>query len=118
VAEERLYGDRANQRRERRKFEAEYGARGDYVYGATVGKVKREQDEERRRNEADHREAEARADRMGTYEHAESHSEPSHHIGPCDESCRAGRRAHSHRLSRMNVPRTSGSTLPSRGTNR
>ena len=30
-------------------------------------------------------------------EHAESHSSPSHHVGPCDGACRAGRRSHTHR---------------------
>lgn len=35
--------------RERRKFEKEYGKKGDYVYGATVGKVKREREAKKRR---------------------------------------------------------------------
>jgi hypothetical protein len=61
---------------ERRKFEREYGARrGAYVYGATVGKVRRE--------------------RMARG-HAERHSK-GHHRGPCDGSCRAGHRVHWHR---------------------
>ena len=38
-----LYRGRGTKERERRAFEKEYGkARGDYVYGATVGKVARE----------------------------------------------------------------------------
>ena len=108
--EEHLYRNGA-ERRERRRFEAEYGKRrGDYVYGSVVGKVKREQDEERRRNEADHREAEARADRFDHYDHAHPHSNPSHHVGTCDEACRLGMKPHSHKVYRMNVP--------PRGTNR
>jgi hypothetical protein len=64
--------------RERRRFEEEYGDRGyskqraDYIYGATVGKVKRER--------------EARAHR---------HSR-GHHQGPCSRDCRAGRVTHLH----------------------
>jgi hypothetical protein len=33
--------------------------------------------------------------------HAEAHADPSHHVGPCDEACRRGRRAHVH----MRAPR-------------
>lgn len=29
--------------------------------------------------------------------HRAAHSDPSHHIGPCDEACRRGRRLHAHR---------------------
>ena len=64
--------------KEHRQFEREYGARGyskeraDYIYGATVGKVKRER--------------EARAHR---------HSR-GHHPGPCSRDCRAGRVTHQH----------------------
>jgi hypothetical protein len=64
--------------RERRRFERGYEGRGyskqraDYIYGAMVGKVKRER--------------EARAHR---------HSR-GHHTGPCTRECRAGRVTHRH----------------------
>lgn len=29
--------------------------------------------------------------------HAEPHSSPYHHVGPCDEACRRGRTSHAHR---------------------
>jgi hypothetical protein len=29
--------------------------------------------------------------------HAEPHSSPSHHVGPCDAACRRGERDHGHR---------------------
>jgi hypothetical protein len=81
--EKHLYRDGAEPR-ERRKFEAEYGKEhGDYVYDATVGKVRREREAER-----------------GTHSHAEAHADPWHHMGPCDESCRAGRVEHAHRERR------------------
>lgn len=35
-------------------------------------------------------------DRDRAREHAESHTRPDHHVGPCDESCRLGRRYHRH----------------------
>ena len=69
-------------KRERRRFEREYENRGysksraDYIYGATVGKVKRER--------------EARAHR---------HSR-GHHPGPCSRDCRAGRVTHRHERRR------------------
>ena len=31
-----------------------------------------------------------------THGHAEPHSDPSHHIGPCDRACRQGLRFHMH----------------------
>lgn len=30
--------------------------------------------------------------------HTHTHPDPTHHIGPCDEACYAGLRAHRHRL--------------------
>ena len=69
-------------KRERRRFEREYEDRGyskeraDYIYGATVGKVRRER--------------EARAHR---------HSR-GHHSGPCSVECRAGRVTHRHERRR------------------
>jgi len=53
--------------------------------------------------------------------HAERHASPSHHVGPCDEACRAGRRPHEHRIERMNLPRRekrgfpAGYPFPTRG---
>lgn len=32
----------------------------------------------------------------GAYEHAEAHRRADHHVGACDEECRAGRRRHAH----------------------
>lgn len=37
-----LYRGRGTQERELTEFEDRYGARGPYVYGATIGKVRRE----------------------------------------------------------------------------
>ena len=68
--------------RERRRFEREYEDRGyskeqaDYIYGATVGKVKRE------------REARAHVHSRG------------HHPGRCSRDCRAGRVTHQHPRTR------------------
>lgn len=60
------------EKEERAAFERRYGKKhGDYVYGAVVGKVKRERS------------------------HAHRHSR-GHHRGPCDGSCRSAHRAHSH----------------------
>jgi len=36
----------------------------------------------------------------GLRQHAEAHASPTHHIGSCDTSCRAGFRDHTHRGSR------------------
>ncbi len=64
--------------RERRRFERDYEGRGyskqraDYIYGATVGKVKREQ-------------------AAGAHRHSRGH-----HPGRCSRDCRAGRVAHHH----------------------
>lgn len=43
-AAEHLYRGEGTEAREKREFRARYGSRGDYVYGATVGKVKRERE--------------------------------------------------------------------------
>jgi hypothetical protein len=41
-------------------------------------------------------------DESGTWRaHAEAHADPYHHVGPCDEACRRGRRAHVHVRSTM-----------------
>lgn len=37
-----------------------------------------------------------RVGESGAMAHKESHSDPSHHVGPCDEACRRGIRAHIH----------------------
>lgn len=53
----------------------------------------------------DERFKEARAserERFGTSPqryHAETHSDPSHHVGSCDALCRAGYRPHSHKTT-------------------
>ena len=35
-------------------------------------------------------------DKKPSHTHAEAHSDPSHHIGPCDRACRQGLRYHLH----------------------
>lgn len=79
-----LYKGRGTPARERREFERRYGRRGgrrhrggDYIYGAVVGKVRRE-----------------RAARR--IAHSERHAR-GHHKPPCSPSCRAGRMPHHHR---------------------
>lgn len=48
-----LYRGRGTEAREREAFEQEYRSKGkrraDYIYGATVGRVKREREAERKR---------------------------------------------------------------------
>ena len=39
------------------------------------------------------------ADSHPTYGHRGKHGAPSHHVGPCSASCRAGRSEHRHRRS-------------------
>ncbi len=45
----RLYKGKGTKARERAAFRKKYGARGSYVYGAVVGKVKRERAAARKR---------------------------------------------------------------------
>jgi len=50
MAKEHLYRGRGTKARQKKKFEKEYGKKkGDYVYGATVGKVKREREAKRKK---------------------------------------------------------------------
>lgn len=36
--------------------------------------------------------------RAGYYAEAHAHSEPTHHVGTCDEACRHGGRLHLHKI--------------------
>ncbi len=74
---------------ELRKFEREYGHRkGRRVYGAVVGKVRRERAAKRRRAE------------MAAHSHSHGHGR-GHHRGYCGPLDRKGHASHSHRARRV-----------------
>jgi hypothetical protein len=88
-----LYRGRGTKTRERRAFEREYESRGyskqraDRIYGATVGKVRRE------------REAKRKGGKMARESHTHRHSR-GHHRGRCSPMDRRGMAPHYHRRRR------------------
>ena len=101
-------GGRRTRRRELRQFDAEYGDRGPYVYGATVGKVGRERAAKRggrmRERVRGHWSTSSRGHRYHVKSHwATVHSVPhsrGHHSGRCGSACRRGQVPHRHARTR------------------
>ena len=104
---------RGDSRAVREEFRERYGARGDEVYGRTIGKAARERAAnnggEYREYVAEHRAenpggegshdvrshyAEVRADGRRGHSHAHSRG---HHGGACGPDCRRGSTGHRHR---------------------
>lgn len=86
MAGNRLYKGGAASR-ERKEFERQYEdegysqSRADYIYGATVGKV--------------HREQEAKKN-PGKYWDSHRHGGYHSHLGKCGPACKAGIKPHAH----------------------
>ncbi len=104
----RLYRGGAKRRVER-KFERRYGKkRGDYIYGAVVGKVKREQAWLAQHGATMVGYANARIGTRkvrgqagrATVRHTHAHSDPHHHVGLCSAADRRGKESHGHALKR------------------
>lgn len=106
--EEHLYKNGAKASEER-KFEKEYGPeKGKHVYGATVGKVAREQAAKNGGVKREEVPGHIAISDRGTpyhvkghyyYVHSVPHSR-GHHSGPCDGPCRRGQRPHRHKRGR------------------
>lgn len=99
-----LYRGRGVRRREQREFKRRYGRRGAAVYGAVIGKTKREQAERAGGELREHIQThEATSDRgrrfrvRGHYAtvHAHLHGRGDH-PGPCSRACRRGTQSHRH----------------------
>lgn len=99
-----------NSEASKRKFEEEYGKEhGDEVFGATVGKVAREQAAEnptktKTEHVPGHFSFSSKGKRFRVRPHpATIHAEPhtrGHHGGPCGSACRRGETMHRHRHGR------------------